>query len=126
MLCATSGSLKGIPPTLLSPVLFEEASCHVNKYSIGKIKQASGECLHCLDIYGSVLPTNLKGIVDLMQMQSSEFQVRTKGYENLFAFNAKTSEEKVCEQDDDSYLKQEAFCIPEQNEIQFVDKLFKC
>lgn len=128
MLCATSGSLSGIPPTLISPVIFEGAACHVNKYSVGKIKLASGDCLNCLDVYGYIDPMSLKGIVDLTKAQSTEFQVRAKTYDNLFAFNTKACDGAGDEttSEEYTYLTQVPFSIPEQSELQFFENVFKC
>ena len=130
LLCAPSGSLIGIPPTLISPVVFEGAACHINKYTHGKIKQKSNlseTFLYSLDIYGFILPTELKGIIDLqLQSPCQDFNIRTRGYENLFAFNSKTTETEVQDVNNkNEFLNQISQSIPDQNEVQYVDKLFK-
>ena len=134
LICATSGRMIGVPPTLISPTVFEGASCHTNKHNYGKIKQRTkaGEThLHCLDIYGLILPTQLKGVVQLQLASSTtdEFSVRTKGYENLFSFNTLTTNDDAGDDavlsGEEDFLRQKCHAIPDQNDLRYEDGVFK-
>jgi len=94
-LCSPSGSTIGIPPTLLSPSPFQGGSLQKCKFSYGPIKyQKNGICnnQYCLEISGTILPTQLHGVIDTLAIQDRENAfIQCKSYDNLVALNFETS-----------------------------------
>jgi len=90
-LCASSGRMMGIPPSLLSPVAFIGASLKMNRFTHGVIRQQEAQDtkqVYYVDIRGTILPTQLLQLTKLFSnMQEDVYSVHLGSYDRTFAFN---------------------------------------
>ncbi|XP_047127281.1 protein downstream neighbor of Son [Hydra vulgaris] len=139
-LCAPSGAMAGVPPTLISPSPFEGGSLSLCKCVYRPLQQQvdqKTQSIFCLDVSGFILPTQLKGLVSFLinqsdqtcaiQLKSSNRLSGLNSYKHIKSNDISNESLKMMGLSPSlhSYLNQQPIYLPNFCDIKYEENCFK-
>ncbi|XP_042220089.1 protein downstream neighbor of son homolog isoform X2 [Homarus americanus] len=91
---STTGSLAGVPPTLLAPVAFQGATLTTLKAKGGVVRQ-DGDVQNSMEVSGPVLPHTVQQLTSLLSMAVDNFSVSLHSVPSTLPFSQHSHHETM-------------------------------